>query len=36
MFVILTLTFSIVTMLKHLERLLTNYAVPIAFINGDK
>ncbi|KAK2189579.1 hypothetical protein NP493_102g04042 [Ridgeia piscesae] len=27
---------SIVTMLKHLERMLTNYSVPIAFINGEK
>ena len=28
--------FSIVSMLRHMERMLTNYAVPIAFINGDK
>ena len=27
---------SIVSMLKQLEKMLTNYAVPIAFINGDK
>ncbi|KAK3607906.1 hypothetical protein CHS0354_036732 [Potamilus streckersoni] len=27
---------SIVTMLKHLERMLTNYTVPVAFINGDR
>lgn len=26
----------IVTVLKHLERMLTNYAVPVAFIHGDK
>ncbi|KAK7478399.1 hypothetical protein BaRGS_00030324 [Batillaria attramentaria] len=26
----------IVTLLKHLERMLTNYAVPMAFIHGDK
>ncbi|XP_041465321.1 IQ domain-containing protein H-like [Lytechinus variegatus] len=27
---------NIVTMLKYLQKLLTNYAIPIAFINGDK
>ncbi|XP_033634327.1 IQ domain-containing protein H-like [Asterias rubens] len=27
---------NIVTMLRHLERLLTNYAVPLAFVSGDK
>ncbi|KAK3096782.1 hypothetical protein FSP39_003245 [Pinctada imbricata] len=27
---------SIVTVLKQLEKMLTNYAVPIAFINGDR
>ncbi|XP_038076728.1 IQ domain-containing protein H-like [Patiria miniata] len=27
---------NIVTMLRHLEKLLGNYAVPLAFINGDK
>ncbi|CAH1796248.1 unnamed protein product [Owenia fusiformis] len=27
---------GIVSMLKHLEKLMTNYAVPIAFINGDR
>ncbi|XP_077988694.1 IQ domain-containing protein H-like [Glandiceps talaboti] len=27
---------SIVTMLQHMERMLRNYAVPLAFINGDK
>lgn len=26
----------IVTMLKHLEKMLTNYAVPVAFIHGDR
>ena len=28
--------FSIVTILKHLEKMLTNFAVPVAFINGDR
>jgi len=23
-------------MIKHIEKMLTNFAVPIAFINGDK
>ncbi|XP_052805677.1 IQ domain-containing protein H-like isoform X2 [Mya arenaria] len=27
---------SIVTMLRHVEKMLSNFAVPVAFINGDK
>ncbi|XP_064607991.1 IQ domain-containing protein H-like isoform X2 [Liolophura sinensis] len=27
---------SIVTMIKYLERMLSNYAVPVAFVNGDR
>ena len=27
---------SIVTMLRHLERMLTSFAVPVAFIHGDR
>lgn len=27
---------SIVTMLKHLEKMLTSFSVPVAFINGDR
>ncbi|ELT97689.1 hypothetical protein CAPTEDRAFT_178180 [Capitella teleta] len=27
---------SIISILRHMERMLTNYAVPIAFVNGDK
>lgn len=27
---------SIVTMLKYLEKMLTNFAIPVAFINGDR
>lgn len=28
--------FSIVTMIKHLERMLSSYVVPVAFVNGDR
>ncbi|XP_052701435.1 IQ domain-containing protein H-like isoform X2 [Crassostrea angulata] len=27
---------SIVTMIKHIEKMLTSYAVPVAFVNGDR
>lgn len=33
---IATFDSSIVTVMRQLERMLTNYAVPIAFIHGDK
>ena len=35
-FCCLLFCFSIVSMIKHLQKMFINYSVPIAFINGDK
>ena len=35
-FNVILLFHRIVTMIRHLERMLTSYAVPIAFIHGDR